>query len=324
MSVTISLILVGGGIAILASGADLLVRGAVSVARVLRVPSAVIGLTIVAMGTSLPELTVGVTSSIKGAQDIGVGNIVGVNVFNIAVVLGIAAIMQPMRVHGSAVRLEWPFMFLATFLLLIVAQDGVIGRMDGIFMVAGLIFFTAYVVRIGRRDVAGEEAHDLKETVDKKSITRRPRTVWPSLGILLLGMAMMIGGGEILMRGAIDLARSAGMTERIIGLTIVAFGTGSTEVATAIVAARRNQSEIALANVIGSNIANILGVLGITAILSPLKLHPSVVAHDIWWTLAFALILFPLMRSDKVITRGEGIFLLIGYAVYLTAIILAG
>lgn len=322
MSTPLAALLLIVGIALLGAGADVLVRGAVSLARIARVPSAVIGLTIVAMGTSLPELTVGITSSIKGAQDLGVGNIVGVNVFNIAVVLGISALIQPMRVHGSAVRLEWPFMFLASFQLLLLSRDNVLDRLEGMFFVVGLALFTAYAVRIGRLEVAGEEAADLAETVEMKTPTERLVRVGPSLGLIAIGVAVLIAGGEVLMRGALALAEAAGMTERMIGLTVVAFGTGTPEVATAIVAARRGQSELALGNVIGSNIVNILGVLGVTAVIRPLQLDPSVASHDLWWTLGFALVLFPIMRRGKVISRGEAGFLLAGYATYLTLLAL--
>jgi cation:H+ antiporter len=322
MGLAISIVLLVAGIALLGFGADILVRGAVSLARLARVSSAVIGLTIVAMGTSLPELTVGIASSLKGAQDLGVGNIVGVNVFNIAVVLGISALIQPMRVHGSAVRLEWPFMFLASFQLLLLARDNVLDRLEGMFFVVGLALFTAYVVRIGRQDVAGEEAADLAEAVELKTLGERLQRVGPALGLIAAGIVVLIVGGEVLMRGALSLARAAGMTERMIGLTVVAFGTGTPEVATAIVAARRGQSELALGNVIGSNIVNILGVLGVTALISPLQLDPSVASHDLWWTLGFALVLLPIMRRGYVINRGEAGFLLGGYAVYLTLLAL--
>jgi cation:H+ antiporter len=318
MGLPLSIVLLMVGIALLGFGADVLVRGAVSLARLARIPTAVIGLTIVSMGTSLPELTVGIVSSLKGAQDLGVGNIVGVNVFNIAVVLGIAALIRPMRVHGTAVKLEWPFMFLASFQLLLLARDNVLDRLEGMFFVVGLVLFTAYVVRIGRQDVVGEEAEDLAEVVELKTLGERLQRVGPALGLIAAGIVVLIVGGEVLMRGALSLARAAGMTERMIGLTVVAFGTGTPEVATAIVAARRGQSELALGNVIGSNIVNILGVLGVTALISPLQLDPSVASHDLWWTLGFAFILFPIMRRGYIITRAEAGFLLGGYAVYLT------
>lgn len=322
MTVTFAALLLLVGIGLLGVGADVLVRGAVSLARLARVPTAVIGLTIVAMGTSLPELTVGIVSALKGAQDIGVGNIVGVNVFNIGIVLAVAAFISPIRVHGSAVRLEWPFMFLATFQLLLLSRDNALDRLEGTFLLVGLVLFTMYVVRIGRREVSGEEAEDLAEAVEMKRVTEPLSTAWPAIGLILLGAAVLVGGGELLMRGALSIAHAAGMSERMIGLTVVAFGTGTPEIATSIVAARRGQSELALGNVIGSNIVNILGVLGLTAIIRPLALDPAVAAHDLWWTLGFALFLLPVMRRGMNITRGEAGLLVAGYVTYLVLLAL--
>lgn len=317
MESLVSLLLVASGVALLGFGADVLVRGAVGLATLARISSAVIGLTIVAMGTSLPELTVGVTASLKGASDIGVGNVVGVNVFNICVVLGVSALIQPMRVHGNAVRLEWPFMFLASFLLFLLARDGWLDRVEGAFFLTSLVLFTVYVVRIGRTEVHGEERTDLEELVDLKTFGDRLRRIGPAAGLIAGGIVLLIVGGEILMRGALALARTAGLTERMIGLTVVAFGTGTPEVATAIVAARRGQSELALGNVIGSNIVNILGILGVTSLIRPLELEPAAVTHDIPWMLGFALVLLPIMRRHSVIERGEGALLLTAYGGYL-------
>jgi cation:H+ antiporter len=317
MDIFVSLALVAVGVALLGFGADILVRGAVGLATLARISSAVIGLTIVAMGTSLPELTVGVTAALKGASDIGVGNIVGVNVFNVCVVLGVSAVIQPMRVHGNAVRLEWPFMFLGTFLLFLLARDGWLDRVEGAFFVTALLLFTIYVVRIGRTEVRGEEERDLEELVHLKTFGDRLRRVRPAVGLIVGGILLLILGGEVLMRGALALARTAGLTERLIGLTVVAFGTGTPEVATAIMAARRGQSELALGNVIGSNIVNILGILGITALIAPLRLEPAAVSRDIPWMLGFSLVLLPIMRRHSVIDRNEGAVLLVAYLGYL-------
>jgi cation:H+ antiporter len=213
-------------------------------------------------------------------------------------------------------------MFLASFQLLLLSRDNSLDRLEGTFFVVGLALFTTYVVRIGRQEVAGEEAADLAEAVALKSVAERLRHVGPAVGLLAGGIVILIIGGEVLMRGALSLARAAGMTERMIGLTVVAFGTGTPEVATAIMAARRGQSELALGNVIGSNIVNILGVLGLTALISPISLDPSVAGHDLWWTLGFALLLFPIMRRGHVISRGEAGFLLAGYGTYLTLLAL--
>jgi cation:H+ antiporter len=321
VSPALSLLLVAIGILVLGYGGDLLVRGAVTIARAARVSAAVIGLTIVSMGTSLPELTVSLAATFRGATEIAVGNVVGSNIFNVCVVLGIAALVMPMRVHGSAVKLEWPFMFLASFQLLLLARDGVVDRLEGGFFVIGLLLFTTYAVRIGRTEVAGEEAKDLAREVADHGAPDRLQSVGGALLLIAGGIVLLVVGGEALVRGAVELARAAGMSERVIGLTIVAAGTSAPELATSVVAARKGQSEIALGNVIGSNIFNVLGIVGITALVRPLPVSPAMMGSDIWWMLATSFVLFPMMRSRLVVGRGEGAVLLGAYVVYTTLLI---
>lgn len=306
------------GFALLIIGADRLVRGAVALATAAKVSAAVIGLTIVSMGTSLPELTVSVAASLRGAADLSLGNVVGSNIFNIGAVLGVSALILPMRVHGSAVKLEWPFMFLASFQLLLLARDGQLDRLEGGFFVVALALFVAYVGMIGRQAVHGEEAAGLAAEVTRLSPRGDPRSVGMAVALMLLGVLLLVGGGELLVRGAVSLARSLGMTERLIGLTIVAMGTGAPEAATSIVAARQGQSEIALGNVIGSNIFNVLGILGITALLQPLPVSPAILGSDLWWMLALSLALLPIMHSRGMVSRLEGGLLVLAYGTYLT------
>ena len=320
----LAFLLVAVGILVLGYGGDLLVRGAVTIAKAARVAPAVIGLTIVSMGTSLPELTVSLAASFRGVTDIAVGNVVGSNIFNVCVVLGVAALLMPMRVHGSAVKLEWPFMFLASFQLLLLARDGVVDRLEGGFFVVGLALFTAYAVRLGRTEVVGEEASDLEREVSSFEARGPDRTVGGALLLITGGIVLLVVGGEVLVRGAVSLARAAGLTERIIGLTIVAVGTSAPELATSIVAARRGQSEIALGNVIGSNIFNVLAIVGVTAVVRPLPVSDAMLSSDIWWMLATSLALFPMMRSRFIVGRLEGGTLLAAYVLYVTLLIRGG
>ncbi len=324
MTMLISVVLVVVGIALLGFGADVLVRGAVTIAKAARIPAAVIGLTIVSMGTSLPELTVSVAAALKGSSDLGVGNAVGSNIFNIGIVLGLTALVAPMRVHSSAVRLEWPFMFIASFQLLLLARDGVIDRLEGAFFVTGVALFTAYVVRLGRTELGAEETADLHQTVAAKSTSTAGQSIGIALLLLAAGIGLLVFGGNVLLKGAIDLATAAGMSERVIGLTIVAAGTGAPEVATSLVAARRGQGEIALGNVIGSNIFNILGILGVSALIAPLAVSDAMVQSDFIWMLGLSLLLFPLMRSGAVVSRAEGGVLVAAYGTYLTLLVLNG
>lgn len=323
MALPLAALLVVVGIALLGGGADFLVRGAVTLAKAGRVPAAVIGLTIVAMGTSLPELTVSVTAALQGAADVSVGNVVGSNIFNIAVVLGASALVLPMRVHGTAVKLEWPFMFLASFQLLLLARDGSLDRLEGAFFVSAIALFTLYAIRLGRTSLEPEEKADLAEAVQQKAPTAALRTLGGAMLLVALGVALLVAGGDVLLRGALEIARAAGMSERVIGLTIVAAGTGMPEVATSVVAARRGQSEIALGNVIGSNIFNVLGILGVTAMVTPVAVAPRMVSHDMWWMIGFSLALLPMMRSRLVVGRLEGGILVAGYIAYV-ALLLTG
>jgi cation:H+ antiporter len=236
------------------------------------------------------------------------------------VVLGITALIQPIRVHGNVVRMEWPVMVLASLQCMLLIRDGALDRLEGMFFVLALIAFTAFVVRIARNDLQPEEAADLVEEVDVKTFAGRLHRVWPSLGLLAVGILLLVGGGNILLKGAVTLAELAGLSERIIGLTIVSIGTGLPEVAASIAAARRGQSEMALGNVIGSNIMNLFGILGTVAIISPLTVDAAAVSTDAWWMVAIAFLLFPIMRRGFVITRGEGGVLLGIYGVYLLSV----
>ncbi len=323
MSLAVALTFVAAGIVLLAGGGEALIRGATALARRARVTPAVIGLTIVAMGTSLPELVVSLLAALDGRSDVAVGNVVGSNIFNVAVIAGFAALLLPLEVHGNAVRLEWPFMFTTSFLALLLARDGAIDRLEGGFLVTALALFTVYVVRLALTQVAVEEERALAAEVEH--LTRRRRRVGAAfdVGAVLVGLVLLAGGARLLVVGAVAIAEQAGLSERVIGLTIVAAGTSLPELAASTVAAVRRQADIALANIIGSNIFNILGILGVTALVRPIPVAGAIVASDMWWMLAFSLVLLPMMARAMRISRLEGAVLLAGYGVYL-ALLLRG
>lgn len=323
MGTPLAAVMLVAGIALLGFGADLLVRGAVTLARAAKLSAAVIGLTLVSMGTSLPELAVSAAAALRGSPDLAIGNVVGSNIFNIGIVLGVSALILPMRVHGSAVKLGWPFLFLASCQLLLLARDGRIDRLEGGFFVIAVALFTRYAVIIGREAVGQEEAADLAEQVKTRAPRADLRSIGGAIGLLVIGIALLLTGGELLVRGAVALARTFGMTERMIGLTVVSIGTGTPELATSIVAARKGQSEIALGNVIGSNIFNILGILGVTAVIAPLAVAPAMLDSDLWWMLGITLVLLPAMRSRAVVTRIEGALLILVYGTYVTLLALS-
>jgi cation:H+ antiporter len=317
MSLWTAVLLVLLGIGLLAAGGETLVRGAVSLARLLRVSAVVIGLTIVAMGTSAPELAASLTAALQGRGDIAIGNVVGSNIFNIAVITGVSAVLLPVTVHLSALRFEWPVMVVISGACVALALDGMIGRLEGAALVVTLVLFTACLIRTARTTTAPADAALLDSEVE--SLTVRPvrHQVAIDLGLVLVGLVLLVGGAQVLVTGAVELATLAGMSERVIGLTIVAAGTSMPELATSVVAARRGQAEIALANVIGSNIFNLTGIIGIVAIVTPQAVSPATIRSDLWWMSAYALLLFPLMRTGMRITRAEGAALVVSYGVYL-------
>ena len=312
------------GLLLLAAGGEALVRSATTLAELAGVSPAVIGLTVVAIGTSVPELVVSLVAAQRGEPDLAVANVVGSNIFNVAATLGITALIIPLPVHGSAVRLEWPVMFAASFLCLLVARGGGIDRLEGVFLIVALILFITYTVYVARTGVGTAESKQLAEHVDARDIDPRVANGHASgtrlgitLGVLLLGIAALVAGGRLLVDGAVALARIAGMTERVIGLTIVAGGTGAPELATSLMAALRQRTDVAVANMIGSNIFNILGILGVTALIAPLPVNPALIRSDMWWMIGTALLLFPLLRSGSRLSRPEGALLVGTYLAYI-------
>jgi cation:H+ antiporter len=324
MSLTVALLLVVVGLVLLAGGGEALVRAATTLAELAGVSPAVIGLTVVAIGTSLPELVVSLVAALEGQPDLALANVVGSNIFNVAATLGLTALLLPLPVHGNAVRLEWPVMFGASVLLLALARDGVVGRFDaGVFLVA-LVFFIAYTVRVARQAVTAPEARELAEQVEARDIdapTGRPARPIVPLVVLVVGLAALVLGGRLLVDGAVALARLAGLSERVIGLTIVAGGTGAPELATSLMAALRRRTDVAIANMIGSNIFNILGILGVTALVSPVPVDPAVLRLDLWWMLATTVLLLPLLWSGARLSRVEGGLLVTSYGVYLVVLL---
>jgi len=309
------------GLVLLGGGGEALVRGATAIARIVGLTPAVIGLTIVAIGTSLPELVVSLIAAWQGQPDIAVGNVVGSNIFNVVGVLGITAIITVVPVHGTAVKLEWPFMFVVSFFTFLLARDGAIDRLEGGFLLVSYALFTVFMVRLARQEVIGAEREEFRQEVDTRTIRAPDKGLALALGAATLGLVLLLLGGRALVVGAVELARLAGLTERVIGLTVVAFGTSMPEVAASVVAALRGRTDVAVANLIGSNIFNLLGILGTTALVSPVPVAPAMVRVDMVWMLVTSLALFPILRSGMKVTRIEGVLLLAAYLVYLATLL---
>ena len=320
MTPPLAVLAVAGGIALLTGGGELLVRGAVSLAQRLRVSTAVIGLTIVAIGTSMPEMSVSLLAAAGGQPDIAVGNVVGSNIFNVAAILGLAAAIRPLSVHMSAVRLEWPLMFVTMAVALVLARDGVVDRLEGAFLLVFFTVFTAFMVRIARREVSAKDVDEIRAAVASLTPPAAVSGTLRDVASVVAGVALLAGGARALIVGGTTLADVVGISERVVGLTVAAVGTSLPELAASLIAARRGQADIALANVLGSNIFNVLGVLGTVSVITPQAVHQGIIASDLWWMLGTSLLLFPLMLTGRRVGRGEGIVLLAVYGVYLSTL----
>ena len=307
----------------LVAGAELLVRGASRLALRFGISPLVIGLTVVAFGTSSPELAVGVQAGLSGQSDIAVGNVVGSNIFNVLVVLGLAALIAPLVVQQQVVRFEVPLVVGLSVLVLVMARDGRIGAFDGLLLVGGLVAYTVLVIRQSRREGTAVQAEYEKEfgVVAAGWLDRLPVQIILVLG----GLGLLVLGATWLVESAASIARALKISEAVIALTIVAAGTSFPELATSVVAAMRGERDIAIGNVVGSSMFNLLGILGVAALVTPggLSVAPALVFFDIPVMIAVAIACLPIFATGHRIARWEGALFLGYYAVYLTYLILA-
>ena len=306
------------GIALLYFGGESLVRGAVRLARSLGVSPLVIGLTIVAFGTSSPELFANLAAVLGGTPELAFGNILGSNVANIGLILGISAVITPIIVRSVVVRREVPVMLLASFALVPVFLGGVMGRFEGAVFVALLATYLWRLFRGGERPAV--EAEFAVEYGDQG----RGRADGTSWLLVVGGLGLLAGGARLLVLGATAIARSWGVPELVIGLTVVAVGTSLPELVTSVVAARKGEPDIALGNVVGSNVFNVLGILGISALVRPLPLPADGGWRDIAVMLGFSVVLLPMLVSGLRLARFEGALLLAGYLGYMTWLFVGG
>jgi cation:H+ antiporter len=315
MALSIGWILLG--IVMLVLGGETLLRGAVGLATLLKLTPAVIGLTVVAAGTSVPELAVSGIAAYQGKTEIAVANVVGSNLFNIAVILGVCSMVRPMVIGGNTVKLEYPVLALVTLLCLVLCRDGQVDRLDAVLCLCVYVAFITYLVGLVRQQVTATESRELSAEVSEfHRNPPRPR-IGVCLGFLCAGVALLGGGAHATVVGASELARMLNWSERMIGLTVVSMGTGLPELMASLVSSFRGRSDVALGNVIGSNLFNILGILGLTGLASPLPVSPELIARDCWWMLGITLLLFPLMLTGRRVRRWEGAGLLAAYTAYL-------
>lgn len=307
-----AVVMLVGGFVLLIKGADFFVEGSSSVAKRLRVPSIIIGLTIVAMGTSLPECAVSLTASMSGQNALAVSNVVGSNIFNLMVVCGFCAVFSSLPIEKDTLKKEFPFSIFCGVLLLVLGYISMeVGRLDGVIL---LVLFVAYIAYMVRSALKARAAGKDVEEEDYEIIP-----VWKSIVYIAGGILAIKFGGDFVVDGAVVIAQSFGLSENLIGLTIVACGTSLPELVTSVVAARKNEVDMALGNVIGSNVFNILFVLGIAAAISPITFIMENVI-DIVLLTVMSLLVWGLGWTKQKIERKEGILMLVIYAVYLVYI----
>ncbi len=308
------------GLVFLIVGAEALVRGASRLAALLGISPLVIGLTVVAFGTSSPELAVSVKSALSGQASIAVGNVVGSNIFNVLFILGLSALIVPLVVSQQLVRLDVPLMIALSVLVLILSLDEHLSRVDGLMLVVGLIIYVWFLMRQSRKESA-----ELRKEKDSGTETSARSSWIKDISLVVGGLALLVLGSRWLVDGAISFAHYMGVSELVVGLTIVAAGTSLPEVVTSVIAAIRGERDIAVGNVVGSNIFNIMGVLGIASIVAPtgIDVSTAVVGFDIPVMIMVALACMPIFFTGGVISRKEGVVLLGYYVAYTLYLVLA-
>jgi len=311
----ITLILFILGFILLITGADLLVRGASKLAETMGISRLVVGLTVVAFGTSAPELSVNLQSAWTGQPDLAVGNVVGSNILNILLILGIGALIAPLSIHKRLIRLEIPLMIGASFLLLWFSFDGTLNRWEGLLLFSGIVFYTILSIKTCRQT---EEPLSECPSEQEESTPKSEPNLVIQIALIVTGLGLLVLGSQWLVDGAIVLAKLFGISELIIGLTIISIGTSLPEIATVVVATLRGEQELVVGNVIGSNLFNILLVLGFTSLITPagIQVPHAAIVFDIPVMIAVAIACLPIFFTDYKIERWEGSLFLGYYVAY--------
>lgn len=301
------------GLAVMVFGAEMLVRNASTLATRLGIPSLIVGLTIVAFGTSAPELAISSMASLDGKPDLALGNVIGSNIFNVLLILGVSALVTPLIISEQLVRIDVPFMIGVSALAMLMALDGNIGHFDGLLLLAALVTYTMFQIVQGKKSAAADEA------------LQPPKGhLVLDVALLLVGLGILVVGSRLFLDGAVGIARAIGLSELVIGLTIVAIGTSLPEAATSVVAALRGERDIAVGNVVGSNVFNILAVLGVASLLSGqgISIARSSVVFDFPVMIAVAVACLPVFFKQNTIARWQGGVFVGYYAAYMAYLIL--
>lgn len=299
------------GLVILLLGGKFLVDGASAIAVKLGLSAGLIGLTIVAFGTSAPELLVSVNAALKGTSDIAIGNVVGSNIANISLVLGISAILYPIALHLSVLKLDYFFALISSVLFYLIALNQEISRFEGILLTILLIAVNLYIYKKLKGTSSEESQGDIN--VNYSSLK--------AILLILVGVLGLYYGSDLFVDSAVEVSRKFGVSERVIGVTVIAIGTSLPELTTSVIAAFNKKTDIAIGNILGSNIMNVLGIIGITAIVQPIPVSDQFLKSDFIWMIGLTLLLFPILKSKLNISRIEGGVLLLAYLIYIYIIL---
>lgn len=313
-----------GGLLLLIVGGEFLVRGASRLAASLGVPSVIIGLTVVAFGTSTPELAVSFKAALAGSANIAVANVVGSNIFNTLFILGLSALVSPLIIHSQMIRREVPIMIGVSLLLYLLSLGGEISRMEGLLLFAGIVSYTTWLVLEARQN--RKEDRPIVDESEKiyGSLKDGRKAVVVAVALVVGGLAIVMWGADLLVDGAVAMAKNLGVSDTVIGLTIVAAGTSLPEVVASLVATIKGERDIAVGNVVGSNLYNILAIIGITGAASPsgLAVGEQLLNFDIPLMIASAVLCWPFFKTGKRLSRLEGGVFLVGYIAYTTYLVL--
>lgn len=310
------------GLVIIILAAEFVLRGASRLAARLGIKPIIIGLTVVSVGTSVPELAVGITAVSEGSGSLAVGNIAGTNILNILFILGLSAAIRPLPLQLLSIRFDVPVMIVSAIALFLMALDGQLSRFEGILLTMAAVIYAIAIIRISKKESA-KMREEYAEEYGSQVLLKEKNSVLGWVGnifLMIAGLVLSMVGADLLVAGAVSIAQAMGVSDAIIGLTIVAIGTSAPELATTIMATIKNDRDVAVGNLIGSSISNILFILGVTCIVAPNGVD---VSEDILWldlpmAAAVAIVCYPVFRSDRMVTRREGIIFVSAYLIYLT------
>lgn len=311
------------GLVLLVAGAEVLVRGAAKLAAQFGIPPLIIGLTVVAFGTSAPETAVSVQAALDGSGDLAIGNVVGSNIFNVLFILGVTALIAPMIVSRQLIRLDVPIMIGASLLTFGLAWDGTLSKLDGAILFSGIIAYTAFLIISSRKDKGSADDEFTKEFGLNEPV--KPHAWIINSALIVAGLVLLVTGSNLLVESAVTMARALGISELVIGLTVVAAGTSLPELATSVLAAIKGERDIAVGNIVGSNIFNLLCVLGLASLVSPqaITVAANALAFDFPVMIAVAVACLPIFFAGYRINRWEGLLFIAYYVAYTVYLVLS-